>query len=144
MDNLTSQEGLSTMFNRVHAVVLFVHDFDKCLAFYRDTLGLQVALLEPTFAAFKMHDQDFALQEISAAAEMFGVEPDALKAQSGKVDRMMLCARIDNVDAVYEALKAKGVEFAKPPVDQYWGLRCIYFRDPEGNFWEFAQPIASQ
>ncbi|MBE2267077.1 MAG: VOC family protein [Anaerolinea sp.] len=127
------------MFNRVGAVVLFVRDFDQSLAFYRDVLELPVVQLESNFAAFKLHDQDFALQELSAAVEMFGVKADGGMTGSGS-ERAMLCAKVDDVDAVYATLKSKGVAFAKPPVDQYWGIRAIYFHDPEGNFWEFSQP----
>ncbi len=124
------------MFNKVTAVVLFAEDFEMCLAFYRDKLELPVALLEPDFAAFKMNDQDFAIQRASAAAEMFGAA-----AQTRGNDRAMLCTRVADIDATYEKYKANGVEFLKEPVDQYWGIRCAYFRDPEGNLWEIASPI---
>ena len=53
------------MFNHVTALVLFVQDFEKMLAFYRDTLELPVAQLEEKFVAFKMHDQDFALLHVT-------------------------------------------------------------------------------
>jgi lactoylglutathione lyase len=128
------------MFRKVSAVVLLVQDFEKSLAFYRDVLGLEVGQLEPKFAAFKMEDHDFALQEISDAVGMFNVNAEE---QRTGADRVMLCAGIENVDSAYEALRAKGVEFTKPPTDQVWGIRAAYFRDPEGNLWEIAQPISS-
>lgn len=129
------------MFDRVCAVALFVQDFEKCLAFYRDKLGLQVVHSEPKMVAFKMQDQDFALYEMSQAAELINVEIGAFEPQTGKIDRGMLCTLVDNVDTTYEAFKAKGVEFTKPPVDQPWGIRAAYFRDPEGNIWEIAHPL---
>ncbi len=125
------------MFNRVTAVVLFVQDFDKCLAFYRDQLGLEVALLESDFAAFKFADQDFALQAMPKAVELFG----ALPTPSTSTDRAMLCTKVVDVDAAYEQFKANGVEFTKAPEDKYWGIRAAYFRDPEGNLWEIAAPV---
>lgn len=128
------------MFNRVSAVVVFVRDFNTCLTFYRDTLGLPVAQLETNFVAFRMKDQNFALQALSAAADMFHARAGE---PTGKTDPMMLCTQVDNVDAEYERLTAKGVEFVQPPTDQYWGIRAAYFRDPEGNLWEMAQPSAS-
>jgi lactoylglutathione lyase len=128
------------MFNKVSAVVLLVRDFETCLTFYRDTLGLEVVQLEPKFAAFKMQAQDFALQEITQAVENFNVNTG----QTGSGDQVMLCTQVEDVDAAYEMLKAQGVEFVKPPTDQYWGIRAAYFRDPEGNFWEIAQPISTQ
>lgn len=130
------------MFHKVNAVVLLVQDFEKCLTFYRDTLGLEVAQLEPKFVAFKMEGQDFALQELSEATQMFNVQGAAPAASKG-ADHVMLCAGVDNVDQAYETLKAKGVEFIKPPTDQPWGIRAAYFRDPEGNVWEILHPLAS-
>lgn len=132
------------MFNRVTAVVLFVQDFAACLAFYRDTLELEVVVLEEKFAAFKIFEQDFAINQIAHAAEMVNLPVEAFEPQTGKADRVMLCTRVDNVDATYAALLAKGVEFSKPPQDQYWGIRTVYFLDPEGNIWELAHPIAEQ
>lgn len=129
------------MFNRVTAVVLFVQNFEACLAFYRDILELEVVVLEPQFAAFKMFEQDFAINQIAHAAEMVNLPVEAFEAQTGKTDRVMLCTRVENVDATYEALLAKGVTFTKPPQDQYWGIRTVYFCDPEGNIWELAHPI---
>ncbi|MCI0712098.1 MAG: VOC family protein [Chloroflexi bacterium] len=129
------------MFKRVSAVVLFVQDFDDCLKFYRDTLGLQVVLLESDFAAFKMDDQDFAIQGMETSAQMVNLKVDAFEPQSGKVDRVLLCTRVENVDNAYATLKAKGVEFTGPPEDKPWGIRVAYFRDPEGNIWEIAHPL---
>ena len=129
------------MFNHVSAIVLFVQDFDSCLRFYRDALGLPVGLLQEKFVGFKMKEQDFALLHISAGAEMINVGVEAFEAQTGKLDRVLLCADIDDVDAAYETLKARGVEFTKAPVDQPWGYRAAYFRDPEGNIWEIRQPL---
>ncbi len=132
------------MFNRITAVVLFVQDFETSLAFYRDKVGLEVVVLEPKFAAFKMFDQDFAINEIAHAAEMVHLPVEAFEPQTGKTDRVMLCTRVDDVDATYEMLVSRGVEFTLPPTDQYWGLRTAFFLDSEGNIWEIAQPLAAQ
>ncbi|MCA9904843.1 MAG: VOC family protein [Anaerolineae bacterium] len=130
------------MFKKITAAVLFVEDFDKCLAFYRDKLGLPVAQQEPDFAAFTMEDQDFAIQGLAASAQMVNVDVSTFEAQTGGVDRVMLCARVENVDAAYETLKARGVEFTLPPTSQPWGIRAAYFRDPEGNIWEIAHSLS--
>jgi lactoylglutathione lyase len=128
------------MFRKVSAIVLLVQNFEKSLTFYRDVLGLEVGQLEANFAAFKMEGHDFALQQISDAVGMFNVNAEE---QRMGADRVILCAGVENVDGAYETLNAKGVEFIKPPIDQAWGIRAAYFRDPEGNLWEIAQPISS-
>jgi lactoylglutathione lyase len=127
------------MFNRVGAVVLYVQDFETSLKFYRDQVGLPIAVLEPKFAAFKMDNQDFALIDLADGANMVGLDVSAFEAQSGKADRVLLCVDVEDVDAAYETLKSNGVEFTKTPVDQPWGMRAAYFRDPEGNIWELRK-----
>ena len=56
----------------------------------------------------------------------------------------LLAAGVADVDAAYEALKAKGVKFVRPPTNQRWGLRTAHFADPEGNLWEINQSIESK
>ena len=131
------------MFHKIRTVNLFVHDFEKCLSFYRDALGLEVIRLEPTFVAFKMDDHELHLLQIADGANVLGVDLSAFESQTGKLDRVLLCSQVDNVDAVYQTLMANGVEFTKAPVDQPWGIRAAYFHDPEGNIWEINHPLAS-
>lgn len=40
---------------------------------------------------------------------------------------------VDDVDATYEELIAKGVEVISPPEDMPWGARATSFKDPDGN-----------
>jgi catechol 2,3-dioxygenase-like lactoylglutathione lyase family enzyme len=127
------------MFNHVTAIVLLVHNFEKSLTFYRDTIGLEVVQQEEKFAAFRMHDQDFAILHVSEAAEMFNAEIAGTPLKG--VVPVLLCTKVPDVDAAYETLKAKGVAFTKAPVSQPWGIRAMYFTDPEGNIWEFAHPL---
>jgi len=83
----------------------------------------------------------FLLLEISAAAHMISEEELELKIEGGP--RGLLAAGVEDVDAAYEALKARGAALLRPPTDQPWGLRTAYFADPEGNIWEINQPIGA-
>jgi lactoylglutathione lyase len=127
------------MFHRVAATVLFVQDLARCVEFYRDTLGLQVTESTPELASFQMENVYFLLMQVSAAAHMISEEANILKIEGGP--RGLLAAGVEDVDAAYETLKAKGVTFLRPPTDQSWGLRTAYFADPEGNIWEINQPL---
>jgi lactoylglutathione lyase len=129
------------MFDRVMATVLFVRDLAGCMTFYRDTLGLQVQESDPNSVSFQMENVYFLLLEISAAAHMISEEALELKIEGGP--RGLLAAGVEDVDAAYETLKAKGVTFLRPPTNQSWGLRTAYFADPEGNLWEINQPVGS-
>jgi lactoylglutathione lyase len=140
--DLIEKEEASTMFQRVVATVLFVRDLATCQAFYRDMLGLAVHESDAHSAAFKMENVYFLLLDVDAAADLLGEEADVLKLEGGP--RGLLAASVANVDAAYEALKASGVAFLRPPTDQTWGLRTAHFADPEGNLWEIHQPIGAQ
>lgn len=120
------------MFSKLTATVIFVHDLEKCSQFYKDMLGLPVSFTDDVSIGFKMEDHDFLLLKLSAAAQM--ITEAAVSLDKGH--RMLLCIGVDNVDASYEVLTAKGLMFIKPPKSQAWGRRTAYFADPEGNLWE--------
>ncbi len=130
------------MIRKVNAAVLYVEDLEQAMTFYRDTLGLDVGFSDDVSYAFQMEGQDFALVHVSAGVEMLNAE--VLGAGEGAGHRVMLCADVDDVDAVYQSLTAKGVAFIKPPVDQHWGWRTAYFADPEGTIWELRQAIPTK
>ncbi len=132
------------MIRKVTAVVLYAHDVEACVAFYEHKLGFEVVLREPTMAALKMDGQGFAIVPLVDSVKLMNTQPDGFESNTGKINRTMLCAEVEDVDATYEAYKAKGVEFTKPPSNQAWGIRTACFRDPEGNIWELTQPIASE
>jgi lactoylglutathione lyase len=130
------------MLHKILASVLFVRDLAKCTAFYRDTLGLQVNDSDANSTGFQMENLYFILLDVSAAARMISEDAPELKIEGGS--HGLLAASVEDVDATYEALKAKGVAVLRPPVNQPWGLRTAYFADPEGNIWEINQPVEAQ
>src|ERR1041384_3305971 len=40
---------------------------------------------------------------------------------------------VEDVDALHEELRAKGVVIDTGPIDQDWGNREMYVKDPDGN-----------
>ena len=128
------------MINKISAAVLIVQDLEKCMLFYRDKLGLEVVFTDPVSVAFRMEGQDFALVEAAAIVEM--INEEAVSLHPGAGQKVMLCADVEDADAVYQAFTSKGVEFIKPPIDQPWGWRTAYFADPEGRLWEIRQSIS--
>ncbi|GHO63724.1 glyoxalase [Ktedonobacter sp. SOSP1-52] len=129
------------MINKIVATVLFVQDLHACITFYQEVLGLHLRGSDPASAAFLLDDRYLLLLDVSGAADLIGSEPETLKHRGAA--QMLLAAEVENVDATYEALKAKGITFLKPPINQPWGLRTAHFADPEGNIWEINQPIQS-
>lgn len=44
----------------------------------------------------------------------------------------------DDIYATYEELKAKGVEFSKPPKEEFYGIEAL-FKDDSGNWFSLGQ-----
>lgn len=127
------------MFHKVDAMVLFVQDLAKSLEFYRDTLELPLIQQDSGGATFQMDNQYFLLLAPETATDLITDEANPVKIEGNA--RFLLATDVENVDATYETLKARGVTFLKPPMDRHWGLRTAHFSDPEGNIWEIHQSI---
>ncbi|AZM57736.1 lyase [Streptomyces sp. WAC 01529] len=124
-----------------------VDDHDKALAFYRDVLGLEVRndvgfegmrwvtvgsptqpgveiVLEPPLADPNATESDRqAMAELMAKGHLRGV-----------------IFRTDDVDALFERIRAAGGDVLQEPMDQPYGVRDCAFRDPAGNMIRFNQP----
>ena len=46
---------------------------------------------------------------------------------------------VDDVDATYRELSARGVAFLGEPADQDWGARLVGLKDPDGNVLYFLK-----
>jgi uncharacterized glyoxalase superfamily protein PhnB len=129
------------MLDKLVATVLFVKDLAGCTAFYRDILELKMQESDPVSAGFSLGNHYLILLDISSAANLIGSEVEDLRLKGGA--RTLLAAEVQDIDAIHEKLKNKGVTFLKPPINQPWGLRTAHFTDPEGNIWEINQPVSS-
>ena len=129
------------MFHRVVATVLFVRDLAKCVAFYRDTLGLEMQESDANSAAFKLENVYFLLLEVSAAADLIGEEAGALKPEGGP--RGLLAAEVKDVDAAYETLKARGVTLLRPPTTSRGGCARRTLPTPKATSGRFTSPSNS-
>jgi len=48
---------------------------------------------------------------------------------------------VDDIDTVHAELVAAGVRIDTGPIDQDWGNREVYVRDPDGNSIRFTQEL---
>ncbi|HLP88029.1 MAG TPA: VOC family protein [Nostocaceae cyanobacterium] len=76
--------------------------------------------------------------EISQSEEKAEFSQSEEKAEiSESEEKAALIFAVDDVDEVYENLKANNVNFINSPVDRpEWGLRTAHLRDPDGNLIE--------
>ena len=116
---------------------VLVHDPDLALAFYRDALGLELRN--------DVAKDDFRWMTVGAASQP-GVsivltnflqgspaDQDALAALLAKGALNGVNFRSDDLDAIFEKVRASGAEIVQEPTDQFWGSRDFAVRDPSGN-----------
>ena len=124
-----------------------VHDPDVALAFYRDTLGLEVrndvaneGFRWITVGAAAQPDVSIVLTNYLAGSPADGEAITALVAK-GALNGVHF--RSDDLDAAFEKVRAAGAEIVQEPADQFWGTRDFAVRDPSGNLVRIDQPPAA-
>ena len=126
---------------------VLVHDPDGALAFYRDTLGLELRN--------DVARQDFRWITVGSASQPgVGIvltnylngspaDQDALAALIAKGALNGVHFHTDDLDASFENMRAAGAEIVQEPTDQPWGTRDFAVRDPSGNLVRIDQPPAA-
>jgi predicted enzyme related to lactoylglutathione lyase len=115
-----------------------VNDPDESLPFYRDALGLEVCndVGSGGFRWVTLGSPDQPDLEIVLSGPHAGrsqADGDALQALLTKGVLSMVVFGTDDVDALFEKVRASGAEVLQEPMDQAWGPRDCAFRDPSGN-----------
>lgn len=104
--------------------------YDAMLAFYRDTMGLELDHQESNFSVFKLPD--------GSKVEIFGPSDEShTHFDTGPVGGFL----VDNIEAACAALERGGAELIGGV--QRWeptGDAWAHFRAPDGNVYELTQP----
>jgi catechol 2,3-dioxygenase-like lactoylglutathione lyase family enzyme len=126
---------------------VLVHDPDLALAFYRDTLGLELRndvargdFRWITVGAVSQPDVAIVLTNYLNGSP---ADSDALAALLAKGALNGVHFHTDDLDASFEKLGASGAEIVQEPTDQPWGTRDCAVRDPSGNMVRIDQPPSS-
>lgn len=132
----------------VEVVGLYVRDQDEALDFYVEKLGFAIHadFRNGDYRWLTVRHPDQPLFQLG----LFKPGPpihDAATAQAlseivAKGAMPPLVLAVDDCQAAYERLKARGVEFTQEPVNRY-GAVDAGFRDPSGNGWKMIQAAAS-
>jgi catechol 2,3-dioxygenase-like lactoylglutathione lyase family enzyme len=120
----------------IAAITLFQEDLATAKRFYQEVFGLPVHFEDENSAVFEFGG---TLVNLLAAGEAPGLVAPAKVASEDSGARVQLTLRVDDVDAVCERLKGRGVEILNGPIDRPWGIRTASFRDPGGHIWEIAR-----
>jgi uncharacterized glyoxalase superfamily protein PhnB len=126
---------------------VLVHDPDVALAFYRDTLGLELRndvargdFRWITVGADSQPDVSIVLTNYLNGSP---ADDDALAALLAKGALNGIHFHTDDLDATFEKLQSSSVEIVQEPTDQPWGTRDCAVRDPSGNMVRIDQPPAA-
>jgi lactoylglutathione lyase len=111
---------------RIGYVNHHVHDFGRALAFFRDVVGLPLLFSDDSYhyARFDGGSISFAVASGGEASAPAEPAPDRLSG-IGFV--------VEDVDAAFREMKARGARFTMEPSRQPWGGYMAMFADPEGN-----------
>jgi len=119
---------------------------DSALDFYANKLGFKVKTDLPmgntgerwlTVCPPEQPDLEIILSPVTKS--MFSEETTKVMielVQNGTFGLGLLTCK--DIFATYEELKAKGVEFTKPPKKEFYGTEAI-FKDDSGNWFSLAQ-----
>ena len=119
---------------RFEGLTLTVESVERAIEFYGRKLGLKVQVnAAPAFAMIRVGAGTIGLLSVAEARK--AKVADSSPAQKGAIHVEF---STDNLDALYEELKAKGVVFHEPPHDEPWERSMTAF-DPDGYAVEFAQ-----
>ncbi len=158
--------------SRPHHVGIQVADLERSLAFYRDILGFEVAFQwNPqadyirTMTGYPSADIHAAVLRLPGESNVFleileyrDVDRTPVDTRTANPGTAHIAFFVDDCDALYQELVAKGVRSVSPPVTPTIGPnqggRAVYMIDPDGirvefittrrNFGEFSQEDATR
>jgi catechol 2,3-dioxygenase-like lactoylglutathione lyase family enzyme len=124
-------------------VGIVVRDAEKCLPFYRDTLGLKFLFdfQRPTGS----HMWQFAVGECVVKLVTHDPTPDAANPPGGSGGGTGLrywTMGVDDIDAAIAPCEAAGAPIPLPVTQLMPGIRIAMIEDPEGNVVEFLEQKA--
>jgi catechol 2,3-dioxygenase-like lactoylglutathione lyase family enzyme len=119
----------------IAAITLFMEDLEAAKRFYREVFELPLAFEDDNSAVFRFGETLVNLLKLSEAPGL--VEPATVATGDAGV-RFQFTLGVDDVDAMCEELKERGVDLLNGPMDRPWGIRTASFWDPGGHIWEIA------
>jgi catechol 2,3-dioxygenase-like lactoylglutathione lyase family enzyme len=115
-----------------------VDDADAAVAFYRDSLGFEVAMRPgPGFAVLTRGPLRLLLSEPKGPGGAAQAMPDGRRPEPGGWNRIQL--EVDDLAAAVESLRAAGASFRNEIVTGRGGSQVL-LDDPSGNPIELFEP----
>ena len=124
---------------------VYVLDLDQALHFYTDLLGFEVHLdvpAGPDMRWLTLTAPGSRHELLLASVEQHVPPPDraAMREVVAK-GTLAVFVEVDDLDEVFERLRAAGVEILQEPIDQPYGIRDCGVRDASGNHVRLSQQV---
>ena len=134
----------------VASCFLVADDHEAALGFYRDLLGFAVVDDVSQGGYRWLSVSPPAQPGLSVVIQSVGIHAGVSDEDRAAMDALLakgllgsLVLTCDDVDAVFEHVRAGGGEVLQEPQDQFYGVRDCAFRDPAGNLVRINQPLPS-
>jgi catechol 2,3-dioxygenase-like lactoylglutathione lyase family enzyme len=118
------------MIQHISAVTFAVRTMPEAITFYSQ-LGFTIVN--------GGHDARFSTLQAEDTFVNLALSPTYIPAWWGRT-----IFRVDDVDALYQAVLAHGLTPSSPPQDGSWGERYFHLTDPNGHELSFAQLLPVQ
>lgn len=150
------------MLKNVCHIGLTISNLNNSIKFYRDTLGLNylgkmTMSGENTEILFNLNNCFAKIAYLKCNEQISGpsieliefVNPKAAKVKPSlnSISISEVCFQVPDIDAAYETLIQKGVEFISPPQyfdftpDGFSKSKAVYFKDPDGIVLELLEEL---
>jgi len=141
------------MIKGFHHAAISTPDLERCIEFYTQTIGGEVAWTFGWERNTPEADEVTGLQDSAAKAAMLKIgdsflevfeftapqqEPRNSERPVNKHGITHICLEVKDINAEYERLKAAGMRFNCAPQSQD-GSSMVYGRDPDGNVVELIE-----
>jgi uncharacterized glyoxalase superfamily protein PhnB len=117
---------------------LFVRDLVASIRFYEEGLGFDVV----------RQDQEFAVLSLGAARIQLVLADESVASVKAWLDAgprgvgVNIRIIVDDVDALYERARRRGVPIIREIDDRFYELRDFTVGDPDGFVLSFASPVS--
>jgi catechol 2,3-dioxygenase-like lactoylglutathione lyase family enzyme len=132
------EKRLEAFMKKLSSVCLITPDVPGLSDFYQRVLEVAPEG-DDVFVSFSISGAKLSIFPIQALDEMI----PGLMDDSGR-GNCFLEFEVDDVDLEYERLQELNVKVVKPPTTQPWGIRSVWFLDPDGNKVNFFAWVGSK
>ena len=116
---------MSIQLQKLDYVIVYVSDMQRSTNFYRDVLGLPLKFSSPGWTEFNTGETTIALHRTSG-------QPSSSQPGLPPAGQAQLAFIVDDLQGIYETLKAQDVHFLLPPQQQTSGITLAILNDPDG------------